>query len=61
MERRVLTGSFDDTIISGNPVLFGVTGGIEMFTLMRVNMGGAGLTMGLPIANGLTGRNYNWT
>jgi hypothetical protein len=56
-----LTGSFDNTIISGNPVLFGVTGGIEMFTLMRVNMGGAGLTMGLPIANGLTGRNYNWT
>jgi hypothetical protein len=56
-----LTGSFDNTIISGNPVLFGVTGGIEMFTLMRVNMAGAGLTMGLPIANGLTGRNYNWT
>jgi len=55
-----LTGQFDGNIVHGNPVLFGVTGGIEMFTLMRVNIAGAGLTLGLPIANGLSGKNYNF-
>ena len=55
-----LTGQFDGNILHGNPVLFGVTGGVEMFTLMRVNIGGAGLTLGLPIANGLTGKNFNF-
>lgn len=55
------TGTFDGNIISGNPVLFGVTGGLEMFTIMRVSIDGTnGLTMGLQVANGLTGKNFNF-
>jgi len=49
------TGSFASTILSNNPVLFGVTGGIDMFTVMRVKNAGKSLLIGLPIANGLTG------
>ena len=49
------TGNFASTILSNNPVLFGVTGGIDMFTVMRVKNAGQSLLIGLPIANGLTG------
>ena len=49
------TGNFASTILSNNPVLFGVTGGIDMFTVMRVKTTGKSLLIGLPIANGLTG------
>ena len=49
------TGNFASTILSNNPVLFGVTGGIDMFTVMRVKNAGKSLLIGLPIANGLTG------
>ena len=60
------TGSFDSSILvdgSGAPILFGpdtttnygVTGGVSVVTLMRVNKGsGAGLTMGFVISTGMT-------
>ena len=49
------TGSFTGSILSNSPVLFGTTGGIDMFTVMRVKNAGKSLLIGLPIANGLTG------
>jgi collagen type I/II/III/V/XI/XXIV/XXVII alpha len=63
------TGSFDSNILvdgSGSPILFGpdtttnygVTGGVSVITLMRVNKGsGAGLTMGFVISTGMTASN----
>jgi hypothetical protein len=63
------TGSFDSSILvdgSGSPILFGpdtttnygVTGGVSVVTLMRVNKGGgAGLTMGFVISTGMTAAN----
>jgi hypothetical protein len=63
------TGSFDSSILvdgSGAPILFGpdtttnygVTGGVSVVTLMRVNKGsGAGLTMGFVISTGMTAAN----
>jgi hypothetical protein len=65
------TGVFDSNILvdggfnrgKGEPSLFapstnvgyGVTGGISVFTLMRVNKGGnAGLTMGFVVSTGMT-------
>jgi len=60
------TGSFDSSILTdgaGSPILlgpdtstnYGVTGGITVLTLMRVNKGsGAGLTMGFVISTGMT-------
>ena len=53
------TGNFASTILSNNPVLFGVTGGIDMFTVMRVNTASSELLIGLPIANGLTGSGFS--
>lgn len=53
------TGSFASTILSNNPVLFGVTGGIDMFTVMRVKTASSALLIGLPIANGLTGTEFS--
>jgi hypothetical protein len=64
--RSSFTGSFDSSILvdgSGSPILFGpdtttnygVTGGVSVVTLMRVNKGGgAGLTMGFVISTGMT-------
>lgn len=51
------TGEFDPSIISDkSTVLFGVTGGIDVFTISRYAVGSnAGLTMGFSIAAGLTG------
>jgi hypothetical protein len=66
---RSFTGSFDSSILvdgSGSPILFGpdtttnygVTGGVSVVTLMRVNKGGgAGLTMGFVISTGMTAAN----
>jgi len=53
------TGNFASTILSNNPVLFGVTGGIDMFTVMRVKTASSALLIGLPIANGLTGTGFS--
>ena len=62
-----MTGAFDSSILvdgGGAPSLFGkdtsaaigVTGGISVFTLMRVNKGSnTGLTMGFVISTGMTG------
>jgi hypothetical protein len=67
--RSGFTGSFDSSILvdgSGRPILFGpdttttygVTGGVSVVTLMRVNKGGgAGLTMGFVISTGMTAAN----
>lgn len=53
------TGNFASTILSNNPVLFGVTGGIDMFTVMRVKTASSALLIGLPIANGLTAAGFS--
>jgi len=53
------TGNFASTILSNNPVLFGVTGGIDMFTIMRVKTASSALLIGLPIANGLTAAGFS--
>jgi len=53
------TGNFASNILSNNPVLFGVTGGIDMFTVMRVKTASSALLIGLPIANGLTGTGFS--
>jgi hypothetical protein len=53
------TGNFASTILSNNPVLFGVTGGIDMFTVMRVKTASSALLIGLPIANGLTAAEFS--
>jgi hypothetical protein len=51
------TGGFDDSIISDKSVaMFGVTGGIDVFTITRYAVTSTtGLTMGFPVAIGLTG------
>jgi hypothetical protein len=53
------TGSFTGSILSNSPVLFGTTGGIDMFTVMRVKTASSALLIGLPIANGLTAAGFS--
>ena len=54
-----ITGEFAASILtergSRKPILFGVTGGIDILTIMRVKTTSGGLTMGFQIANGMTG------
>jgi hypothetical protein len=66
-----ITGQFDSSILTNDstPILFGnstsgskgVTGGITIFTIMRINKGSGsgGLTMGFVISTGMTGGNFN--
>ena len=53
------TGNFASTILSNNPILFGISGGIDMFTIMRVKTASSALLIGLPIANGLTAAGFS--
>lgn len=51
------TGGFAEGILtpSPTPILGGVTGGIDVFTLMRIPYSGGSLKMAFPIARGMTG------
>lgn len=56
------TGMFDSTNILTTfpaPVLGGVTGGIDVFTVMRISYGGGAIKMAFPIARGMTGTNFS--
>lgn len=66
--KSTMTAAFDSTILvdgGGAPSLFGrdtiatrgVTGGISVFTLMRVQKGSGALNMGFVIATGMTAPN----
>ena len=56
------TGIFSSNILTSTtkPVLFGTTGGIDVFTIMRVAIDGSnGLTMAFQTAKGMTAANFN--
>lgn len=57
------TGEFAASILtergSRKPVLFGVTGGIDILSIMRVKTNSGGLTMGFQVANGMTAANFS--
>ena len=57
------TGEFAASILtergSRKPILFGVTGGIDILSIMRVKTTSGGLTMGFQIANGMTAANFS--
>lgn len=57
------TGEFSSNILtergSRKPILLGVTGGIDIITLMRIKTTSGGLTMGFQVANGMTAANFN--
>jgi hypothetical protein len=53
------TGGFDDNIIvQPKPSLFGVAGGIDIVSIMRIKTDSGGLTMGFVYSTGLTGSGY---
>lgn len=54
------TGSFDNSvIIKPRPILFGITGGIDQLSIVRISLGAnGGLTMGFRYASGITGAGY---
>jgi hypothetical protein len=58
-----ITGEFDASVLtergSRKPVLLGVTGGIDIISLMRIKTTSGGLTMGFQIANGMTAANFS--
>ena len=58
-----ITGEFAASILtergSRKPVLFGVTGGIDILSIMRVKTSSGGLTMGFQVANGMTAANFS--
>jgi hypothetical protein len=55
------TGSFNTNILTTDPrpVLGGVTGGIDVFTMMRIPYSGGSLKMAFPIARGMTAPNFS--
>ena len=56
------TGIFSSNILTSTtkPVLFGTTGGIDVFTVMRVAIDASnGLTMAFQTAKGMTAANFN--
>jgi hypothetical protein len=56
------TGVFNSNILTSTtkPVLFGTTGGIDVFTIMRVAIDATkGLTMAFQTAKGMTAANFN--
>ena len=56
------TGIFSSNILTSTtkPVLFGTTGGIDVFTVMRVAIDATkGLTMAFQTAKGMTAANFN--
>ena len=57
------TGEFAPSILtergSRKPILFGVTGGIDILSIMRIKTSSGGLTMGFQVANGMTAANFS--
>jgi len=57
------TGSFNANIYtetgSRKPVICGVTGGIDILTLMRIKTASGFMRMGFQVANGMTGTNLD--
>lgn len=51
------TGSFASDVITEypRPVLFGVTGGTDVLSIMRIKTAGGGVTMGFVVARGMSG------
>ena len=55
------TGGFATGILtqSPSPVLGGITGGIDVFTMMRIPYSGGSIKMAFPIARGMTATNVS--
>jgi len=57
------TGEFAASVLtergSRKPILLGVTGGIDILSIMRVKTSSGGLTMGFQVANGMTAANFS--